>query len=178
MADEMMVMPNSSGFNGDGLWVFALLLLLFGGNGGWGRGGEQYATSADVQRGFDTSEITRKLDGLANGICDATYALNNDITNEGRATQNAIADCCCTTQRNIDSVRFDMANYVADIKANDTANTQKVLDVLAQNKIEDLQGKVNNLELQNALAGVVRYPNGFVYNAGTNPFCGCGGYCN
>lgn len=52
--------------------------------------------------------------------------------------------------------------------------------MLQENKIEALQQQVNQLELQNALAGVVRYPNGFMYNAGVNPFCGCGnnGCCN
>jgi hypothetical protein len=54
-------------------------------------------------------------------------------------------------------------------------------DLLAQNKIEALQGKVNQLELQNAMCGVVRYPNAMTFNAGNSPFCGgnsCGNfYC-
>jgi hypothetical protein len=41
----------------------------------------------------------------------------------------------------------------------------------------DMQNQINQLQLQSALAGVVRYPNGFVYNAGNNPFCGCGTGC-
>ena len=40
----------------------------------------------------------------------------------------------------------------------------------------EMQNRINQLELQNALAGVVRYPNGYTYSAGSNPFCGCG--CN
>ena len=63
----------------------------------------------------------------------------------------------------------------AAINAVTTASTQKILDVLAQNKIEALQGKVNQLELQNAMANVVRYPNAYTYNAGSGPFCSCGG---
>ena len=54
------------------------------------------------------------------------------------------------------------------------ASNQKVLDALTTNRIDEMQNRINQLELQNALAGVVRYPNGFMYNAGTNPFCGCG----
>jgi len=65
----------------------------------------------------------------------------------------------------------------AAINANTTAQTQRILDVLSQNKIDELQGKINALELQNAVAGVVRYPNGWTYNAGTNPFCGCNNSC-
>ena len=45
---------------------------------------------------------------------------------------------------------------------------------MAQSKIEELQAKVSALELQNAVAGVVRYPNQLTYNAGNSPFCGCG----
>lgn len=40
--------------------------------------------------------------------------------------------------------------------------------------------QVNQLQMQNALCGVVRYPNATTYNAGGNPFFGgngcCGGY--
>lgn len=53
--------------------------------------------------------------------------------------------------------------------------SQKILDAIAQNKIEALQGKVAQLELANQLGNVVRYPNAWTYNAGPSPFCGCNG---
>ena len=62
----------------------------------------------------------------------------------------------------------------AAINENTTAQTQKILDAIMGNKMEAMQNRIYQLELQNQLAGVVRYPNGFVYNAGSNPFCGCG----
>lgn len=178
---DIASVSNGNGYS-EGVW-FLLLIALLGGNGfgGFGRGMEQYATSADVQRGFDTSEIVRKEDeiksDLSKGICDASYALNTQIMTEGRQLSSQVADCCCSTKRNIDSVRFDMANYTADIKATDTANTQKILDAISQNKIEALQGRINQLELQSAMCGVVRYPNAMTYNAGVSPFCNCGNYC-
>lgn len=43
-----------------------------------------------------------------------------------------------------------------------TEQTQKVLDT------------INQLQLSQALCGVVRYPNTFAYNAGPSPFCGNG----
>lgn len=121
--------------------------------------------------------MDRGFTSIGNGIADATFALNNSIKDGNYATQTAIKDCCCTTQRNIDSVRFDMSNYAWDIKANDNANTQKILDVLAQNKIESLQGRINQLELQSAMCGVVRYPNAMTYDAGRSPFCSCNNGC-
>ena len=155
------------GFGGSGSWVWAFLifaLLGFGGGGMWGNRGmtPNVATSGDIQRGFDTNEITRKLDG---------------INNEGRAIQTQLAQCCCDTQRAIDGVNYNNAMNTASINANTTAQTQKILDAICQNKIESLQSKVSQLELQNALCGVVRYPNGWTYNAGTSPFCNSGCNC-
>ena len=101
------------------------------------------------------------------------------------ANQN---ECCCNTKMLISETgnniaaglaqgRYEAAMNTAAINANTTAQTQRILDVLSQNKIDELQSKINALELQNAVAGVVRYPNGWTYNAGTNPFCGCNNGC-
>lgn len=182
------------GFGGNGSWVWAFLifaLLGFGGGGMWGNRGmmPNVATSGDIQRGFDTNEITRKLDGINYGLCEGFYAqntnmlngfsnVNQNINNEGRAIQTQIAQCCCDTQRAIDSVNYNNAMNTASINANTTAQTQKILDAICQNKIESLQSKVSQLELQNALCGVVRYPNAWTYNAGTSPFCNGGCGCN
>lgn len=186
VTDGTPVMMNDGCGFGGGSWVWAFLifaLLGFGGGGLGNRGGnEQLATSADVQRGFDTNEITRKLDGINYGMCDGFYAQNtnllngfNDvnkvIANEGRVIQTQLAECCCTTQRGIDSVNYNNAMNTASINANTTAQTQKILDAICANKIESLQNQVNQLQLQNAMSGVVRYPNGMTYNAGTSPFC-------
>lgn len=182
------------GFGGSGSWVWAFLifaLLGFGGGGMWGNRGmmPNVATSGDIQRGFDTNEITRKLDGINYGLCDGFYAqntnmlngfsnVNQNINNEGRAIQTQIAQCCCDTQRAIDGINYNNAMNTASINANTTAQTQKILDAICQNKIESLQSKVSQLELQNALCGVVRYPNAWTYNAGTSPFCNGGCGCN
>jgi len=45
--------------------------------------------------------------------------------------------------------------------------------MIVQDKMEAMQNRINQLELQNALQGVVRYPNGYVYTAGNSPFCSC-----
>lgn len=188
------VMVSDSGIgNGSFIWAFLIFALLgFGGGGMWGNRGmnPNVATSGDIQRGFDTNEITRKLDGVNYGICDGFYAqntnllngiasVNQNINNEGRAIQTQLAQCCCDTQRAIDGVNYNNTMNTASINANTTVQTQKILDAINQNKIESLQGRINQLELQSALCGVVRYPNGMTYNAGSSPFCNCGnGCCN
>lgn len=51
---------------------------------------------------------------------------------------------------------------------------QKTRDLITENKMEALQSRISQLELNQAVAGVVRYPNSTAYNAGPNPFCSCG----
>ena len=159
LSDIKAVTDGVDGFGGGWMWIIVLFLFLFG-NGGFGRGNNN-----EIQQGFDTAEITRKLDGITNGICDSTYAINNSIVTEGRALQGQLANCCCETNRNIDSVRYDNAQ-----------NTQKILDAICGNRMADMQNQINMLQLQAALCGVVRYPTAITYNGGTSPFCGCG--CN
>lgn len=181
LSDIGAVTGNNGFSGGNSAWVLIILFaLIFGwsGNGFANNGVDfgRYATAASQQEilfGQQFQGLDNKIDRLGNGICDSTYALNNSILGEGRAIQTQLAECCCTTQRNTDSVRFDMANYSAAIQANDTANTQKILDAISQNKIESLQGQINQLQLQNAMCGVVRYPNSWTYSAGTSPFCAC-----
>lgn len=41
-------------------------------------------------------------------------------------------------------------------------------------KYDEVQAQVNQLQLQAAMCGVVRYPNATTYCSGSNPFGGCG----
>ena len=90
-------------------------------------------------------------------------------------------DCCCATLRAIDGVNYNNAMNTAAINATTTEQTQKILDAITGNRMADMQNQINDLQLQNAMAGVLRYPNSWAYNAGTNPFCinncGCGCGC-
>lgn len=70
--------------------------------------------------------------------------------------------------------RYDALLNTNAINANTNMQTQKILDALAQNKISALESQVADLRLANQMSNVVRYPNGWTYNAGPSPFCGCG----
>lgn len=165
------------------MWIFALLILA---NGGLGFGGNRFGnpvTEADLCNANSFSELKNDVGRLSDQIGNMYTGLQNGLCNLGytnlenfNATQRQIADCCCTTQRGVDSVKFDMANYTASINANTTAQTQKILDAICQNKIETLQGQVNELQMQQALCGVPRInPYGYYiapyqYN---NSACNC-----
>lgn len=178
-ASDIALMNRDNGCDWGGnsfMWIFALLILAGGGFGGFGNkdGYGQYATSASQQEilfGQKFSDLDNKMDRLGNGIADATFSLNNSITGEGRALQQQIADCCCSNKEAIAQVRYDMANFNNATQTAIHAEGEATRNMLQQNKIDALQAQINQLQMQNALGNVVRYPVASTYNAGNNPFC-------
>ena len=115
---------DGDGWGGDGWWVLIILFALFGGwgNGAWGGNNCSNGTDAAIQRGFDNQGVMNKLNGIEQGICSLGYdqlsqmnGINTNILQTGFGIQNAISDCCCTTQRSIDQVRFDNAQNTCAI---------------------------------------------------------------
>lgn len=153
---------STEGMGGGWLWIIVLFLFMFGFNGnGFGQNRSDAVTN-EILSNQHFNALDARITNLGNGICDSTFALNNTILTEGRTMQTQLAQCCCETNRNIDGVRYDNAQ-----------NTQKILDAICGNRIADMQNQINQLQLQAAMCGVVRYPNVMAYNAGTSPFCGC-----
>lgn len=75
-------------------------------------------------------------------------------------------------------MRYEAALNTASINANTTAQTQKILDALCADKLAAQSARIQQLELNQALCGVVRYPLSMTYNAGFSPFCHNQGCCN
>lgn len=115
------------------------------------------------------SELQRDIAGIAVGQANALANQNQCRCD----TKMLIAESTAGINANIAQNRYESAMNTASINANTTAQTQRILDAISQNKIEALQAQVNALELQNATSNVVRYPNSWTYNAGMSPFCGC-----
>lgn len=181
------------GFGGNDMMGILFLVLLLGGGfgGGWGNRGA-FGTEAiqnQMQQGFDnqntmanqreilaaTNQVYHDITGY---VGDKYAELDRDVLGIGSTLQQVMANqnqCCCSTLRAIDGVNYANAQNTAAINANTTAQTQKILDALAQNKISSLESQVADLRLANQMQNVVRYPNGWTYNAGQSPFCGgCG----
>lgn len=188
--------------NSSFMWIFALLILANGGL--WGNNGyqPQYATQDFVQNGFNFNDLQDQnrdiMNSITNGTAQSVAATNQakyDNINVAKDIQSALTaqigdvkmlqqqafanqtECCCNTLRAIDGVNYNQALNTAAINANVTAQTQKVLDAISGNRMADMQQQINQLQLQNAVSGVVRYPNASTYYAGTNPFCNCGSSC-
>lgn len=191
------------GSGSEGLWLFALLILFgmggfggFGANGRYGYDGfmtDRPATANDVTQASNFAALERQNNegvaatrqvgyDLQTAIKDANYSTLGEI----RDLQAAVAQCnaqsqqcCCNILRSIDSVNYNGAINTAAINANTTAGIQKVLDTIAQDRMAQMQSRINQLELQQAVCGVVRYPMSYTYSAAGTPFsaatCGCNG---
>lgn len=198
-------MPIGGSMNDSWLFLFGILALFgLGGNGGlWGNGGNSNAIQADVNRGFDNQNLQAQTRDILGAVTSGTAQTISASTANATNAINAIKDgnaslirefgnvetaltslggnlqnCCCAIQRNIDSVNYNNAINTASINANTTAQTQKILDVLSANTIQDLRDKVSALELAQATSSVVRYPTSMSYAYNANPFCGSGCGCN
>lgn len=172
----------------EGLIGLVLVAALFGGGwGGFGFGGNRggaCATQADLSAGFANSEIMSDLNdiilgqaqmqnfinqgfsGLQNSLCQGFAGVNNAICTLGYQNQagfNAlgtqIADCCCATQRAIDSVNYNMAtntcaiqnslaNATRDIIDSQRCGTDRILGFLTNEKIAALQAENTALKGQ------------------------------
>ena len=182
--------------SGGGLLFAILLIVLFMGGGAWGGNRGAFGTEAiqnQMQQGFDnqnTMANQREILGAVNQnfhdnlsvIQDKYGELTRDIYGVSGQVAQVLANqnaCCCDTKMLIQETsaqnRYDALKNTNDINAVTIGQTQKILDALAQNKIEALQGRINSLELAQATSSVVRYPTSFSYSAGPSPFCGgCG----
>ena len=66
-------------------------------------------------------------------------------------------------------MNYNGAINTAAINANTTAQTQKILDAIAGNRMADMQNQINQLQLQNAMAGVLRFPSAWTFAGGQFP---------
>ena len=211
------------GGNGCFMWVILLFALMGGGFGGYGNRGD-VASTRDVYASNDFQSLRTAVNNLGSGLADLGYALNTGILNGFSATQRDIAqgtyvmdkavtdtryvlgnainenrfaakDCCCTTNRNIDQLRFDNQINAGNIQNAIHAEAEETRKLLIANQMEQLKyalaEKDRNLQTaqfalsqqaQNAtIINAVRpfplpaFPVGNPY--GTNSCnCGCGVY--
>ena len=178
---------DENGWGGGGAWwIIILFLFMFGLGGFGGFGGQNGAlTRAEMQQGFDTAEVTRKLDGLSYGLSDGFYAQNTTMLNGFAGVTAAVENsrfaaqqCCCETNRNIDGVRYDAQKNTCDITTAIHAEGEATRALIQKNEMQNLRDRLQQMELREAMCGVVRYPMATTYTSGGNPFYGCNNGCN
>ena len=164
---------NNDGLFGDnGAWWIIILLLFGWGRNGFGNGGG-FGGNDNGCCGFGAPNIYGKLDGITYGISDATFALNNNITNgfnnvqstlcqgfaginngltvNGYETRGAITDlgyrlqdCCCQTQRAIADCCCTTQRAIDGVNYNMATNTNAIQQSLCNSTRDLLENNNNN----------------------------------
>lgn len=170
---DVAVLSGNTGNNGFGdgnsAW-WLIILLLFG----WGRNGfGNYGGGNDGQCCLGYPNIYGKLDGISNGICDATFSLNNNVntgfanvqstlcqgfagvnnglTVNGYETRGAITDlgyrlqdCCCKTQQAIADCCCTTNRNIDAVRYENAQNTCAITNVINSTTRDILESNNNN----------------------------------
>ena len=75
--------------------------------------------------GIQFEAVRSTLDSMTKGICDLGYKLGQDtaslmsaISGGNASLSRQLADCCCATQRSMDSIKYDMASGFCQVNTN------------------------------------------------------------
>lgn len=164
VADALALERNDGdgAFGGNGAWMmmFLFFLLAWGGNGfgGWGNGNA--ATQGALTRGelcqdMNFQSLENAVRGVQSGLCDGFYAMNTGMLNGFSGVNNAIQQaqftsqqCCCETNRNIDSVRYENAKNTCDIVNAIKADGDATRALMTQNEIQSLRDQLQTANFQ------------------------------
>jgi hypothetical protein len=116
-----------------------------------------YAQNTNMLNGFASVQQTlcQGFSGVNATINSGFANVNNAICTLGyqnqagfNALSRELADCCCATQRSIDSVKYENAKNTCDIIRAGQDNTRAILDYLTTEKISSLQSENAGLKAQ------------------------------
>lgn len=146
--------------NGNGGWFWIVVLFLFmfgfGGNGMFGNNGMQGAlTRSDLCEGFNFQNIENGIRGIQNGLCDGFYAMNttmlqgmNGIGTQILENRFASKECCCETNRNIDSVRAENYRNTCDITTAIHSEGEQTRALINANTMQNLRDQLADTRQQ------------------------------
>lgn len=141
------------------IWIYAFRMF---GNGWGGQGTAESGalTRAQLYDGFTMNNVERKLDGITNGLCDGFYAQNTNMLQGFNGIQrdlctgfNSITsgiselgyktqDCCCTTNRNIDAVRYENAQNTCAITNAIHSEGEATRALINANTVQELRDRL------------------------------------
>ena len=180
-----------NGMNGF-MGIFGLLILLGILNGGFGGGwggnnGNSNAIQNDINRGFDNQNLQAQsrdiLGAVSAGTAQTVAATNQvyhdivgnlgdkymELARDVAGVQGSVAaaianqnECCCSTKLLIEQSKYDNAMALAGLE-------MRLTSKMDQNEITALRDQVQQLQLAQATAGMLRFPNSWAYNGGVFP---------
>ena len=164
LADIRAATNRDDGFDGQGSWFWIVVLFLFMfGFGGRGFGNnaatEGALTRADLCQDFNFNDLQNGIRGIQSGLCDGFYAQNTTMLNGFNSIGNQLAEnryaqqqCCCETNRNIDSVRADAYKNTCEITTAIHSEGEQTRALINSNTMQALRDKLTekDQELQTA----------------------------
>lgn len=184
------------------IFALLLLGGLGNGGGLYGGGYRpQYATQDFVQNGFNFNDLQDQNRDLLNAVTggtaqavaatqqakydninvmkDVQTALGQQIADVKTMEQNILGnqnECCCSTKMMIAEQGAGLSAQIAQSKYETSMQLagleQRLTAKMDGNTIQELRDQLQNVQMQQAMAGVVRYPNAWTFSAGNFP-CGC-----
>lgn len=180
----------------------------FGNGAGTAAAMGNLATQNDIQRGFDAQNSMASQREILSAVTAGTaqnVAATNQVFHDvlgvvqdkygeiqrdiaGVSVQNAqimgsINECCGSTKMMIADAGASISAQIAQSKYDNAMALagleQRLTSKLDQDKIESLQAQVSQLQLAQATAGMLKFPNSWSYGAGPfPPIFGCCGNGN
>lgn len=165
------------GFDGI-LWLLVILAIFNGGwgfggfGGGYGNGGfnspvgQGSLTRSDIDAALSTQGIENGITGIGTQLCNGFNGVNSNIAN--LAAQ--MANCCCDLKQGQGEISYNLAaqtnilqntvnnngtaiqqalnNGFRDVIDAQNAGTQRIVDMITQDKIQSLQTDLQSAQLQ------------------------------
>ena len=137
-----------NGNEGNAMWnnpfIYLVWLAVLGRGGLFGGAGDAATqgaiTRSDLFEGFNNQDVNGQLRGITTGICDGFYATNNTLKDGFYGLQT----CCCETNRNIDSVRYDMGKGFCDVATAIHAEGEATRALINANTVQALRDKLED----------------------------------
>ena len=169
------------GGNGAWFILVLLALFGWGGNGfGFGGNNGGYVGN-EVQRGFDQAALTNGINGIQNAMCNGFAGVNQSIANgfaqaeiaansrqmadmnQQFAMQSALQNCCCENRAGTADLKYTVAteacadrnaisSALRDVLEANNASTQRILDTMCQDKIDQKNERIAELQQQLQMA--------------------------
>lgn len=165
---------NDGMFGGGWMWFLLVWMAMFGwGNNGWGGNG----TGNEIQRGFDQAAVTGGIGNIQTAMCNGFAGVNNAIATGfaqaeigANARQMADMQQAFALQQGLGSLQYAVATEAcADRNAIATAlqqvlqagnaNTQRLLDVMCQDKIDAKNERIAELQHELTMANLAASQN-------------------
>lgn len=133
---------NGFGYGSEAWVLIILFALIFGwGNGFGGRNGNSGSGATDgYVLATDFATLERKLDGVNNGICDSTYALNNTVVNGNASLQQTLSQGFAGLNTGMVTQGYETRGAISDVAAQMSNCCCDIKSSLAENKYAFSQG--------------------------------------